>query len=380
VLQWLGSEFELWGLYILAFSFSMLALNVIYTAMIGLVPDLIHPDQSGSANGAIATLSSLGAVTGYEVWSLVGGDTRLMYWYYLGNLVVAITVSVCAIQEEPLVVMANEVDIELAVGDMVVYDKGEVVSKATIAAVHRDDIEVYYTISFPNGHEKQTTSDHLQAPQMPVEWADIQGSFWISPSLHPDFFMVFVSRTFYYMGISSMAFFLYYLKDMIHAPDPESAVSFVSMMGLACAASTAYPAGMLSDYFGNRRKIYIYVANIIMAAGSVGLAFADSMTTVYVLICIIGACEGCYLTMDYAIAMDTIPNAEEAARFMGVWGVAAFLGTALGPLINGPLLFVVGQTDVSGEFSRPGYAVLWFSSAIYLLTGAYLIRYVKSVK
>ena len=27
-----------------------------------------------------------------------------------------------------------------------------------------------------------------------------------------------------------------------------------------------------------------------------------------------------------------------------------------------------------------GYAVLWFSSATYLLTGAYLIRYVKSVK
>jgi len=84
--------------------------------------------------------------------------------------------------------------------------------------------------------------------------------------------------------------------------------------------------------------------------------------------------------MDYAIAMDTIPNQEEAARFMGVWGVAAFLGTALGPMISGPLLYFVGQTDVSGEFSRAGYAILWISSAIYLLIGAYLVKFVRSVK
>jgi len=323
MLQWVASYYEIWSLYFLAFCFSMLALNVIFSSMIGLVPDLIHSDQSGAANGAIAMLSSLGALVGYGIWSFVEGNTRTMYWYYLALLVLSVGITVLTVKETP----------------------------------------------------QEATPD-----EQPVTWSDIRLSFWISPTLHHDFFMVFVSRSFYYMGISSMAFFLYYLKDMIHVPNPESTVSLVSMLGLACAATTAYPTGMLSDYLGNGRKIYIYVANVVMAAGSIALAFADSLTPVYILMCLIGAFEGCYLTMDYAIAMDTIPNQEEAARFMGVWGVAAFLGTALGPMISGPLLYFVGQTDVSGEFSRAGYAILWISSAIYLLIGAYLVKFVRSVK
>jgi len=96
------------------------------------------------------------------------------------------------------------------------------------------------------------------------------------------------------MGISSMSFFLYYLKDMIQVPDPESTVSLVSAMGLACAALTAYPTGYLSDYLGNGRKIYIYVANAVMAASSIGLIFCNTTTPVYILISVIGAFEGCF--------------------------------------------------------------------------------------
>jgi len=320
-LQWLGSREELWALWVVAFTVSMLALNVIFSAVIGLVPDLIHSSQMGRANGIIASLSTLGALLGYGVWFAISGDTRWMYIYYLALLCSSIMMTLFCVRETPI-------------------------------------------------------TSHCEA----VRWEEVKASFWVSPHEHYDFFVVFVSRTFYYMGLSVMAFFLYYLKDMIDAEHPQQTLSLVAVCGLACGSCCAFPAGFLSDYLDNGRKIYIYVSCTGMAMGCIGLIFCHSLEPVYPLLCFIGALEGIYLTMDYAIAIDTLPNQEEAARFMGVWGVASFIGAALGPAIGGPALYLIGHTSEPGHYSEQGYAVLWILSALYLLIGAYIISYVRSVR
>jgi len=65
---------------------------------------------------------------------------------------------------------------------------------------------------------------------------------------------------------------------------------------------------------------------------------------------ILGGANGIYLTMDTSLAVDHLPkelddhngesddDADEdsgSAQLLGVWGVAAFLGAALGPMIGG---------------------------------------------
>lgn len=43
-----------------------------------------------------------------------------------------------------------------------------------------------------------------------------------------------------------------------------------------------------------------------------------------------GVGNGAYLSVDYALACDTLPSKEHAAKFLGIWGVAAFIGTMMG--------------------------------------------------
>ena len=42
-----------------------------------------------------------------------------------------------------------------------------------------------------------------------------------------------------------------------------------------------------------------------------------------------GVGNGCYLSVDYALALDCLPNAETVGQDLGIWGIAAFVGTAV---------------------------------------------------
>eukprot|EP00548_Thalassiothrix_antarctica_P001252 CAMPEP_0194143248 /NCGR_PEP_ID=MMETSP0152-20130528/12433_1 /TAXON_ID=1049557 /ORGANISM="Thalassiothrix antarctica, Strain L6-D1" /LENGTH=115 /DNA_ID=CAMNT_0038842565 /DNA_START=336 /DNA_END=680 /DNA_ORIENTATION=+ len=94
---------------------------------------------------------------------------------------------------------------------------------------------------------------------------------------------------------------------------------------------------------------------------------------------VLGGANGMYLTMDTSLAVDTLrlsstnnndtSHKKENAQLLGVWGVAGFIGTALGPLVGGPLLYIFGKTDeeVDGEmvYSIRGYGVVLGLSAFY---------------
>lgn len=316
-----SSYHELWHLFVLAFIVSMLSLNIMFATMIGLVADLIREDQNGSANGVIALHSACGALSGFGFWFLFDGDTIVMYIFFLTILFLAMVTT----------------------------------ATAPIKEIPQENIP-------------------------PVTFKDIKSGFWVSPSQHHDFFIVFIGRMLYYMGISSTSFFLYYLHDMVHAENPDLTLSLTAVVGLTGSMMTAYPSGKASDSLKNGRKIYIYVSCGVMAGGMMLFIACETLPPVYILMGVIGGAQGCFQTMDYCLALDSLPNQKEAARFMGIWGVAAFVGSSVGPAIGGPTLYYVGQTDVPGSFSRAGYACVWTIGAIYMLISAFVLRYLKNVK
>lgn len=65
MVQLYASNYRMWWLYSFAFTMAMISLNIIYSAMVGLVPDQVHDSQVGAANGIQAVLSVLGAVGGF---------------------------------------------------------------------------------------------------------------------------------------------------------------------------------------------------------------------------------------------------------------------------------------------------------------------------
>lgn len=95
--------------------------------------------------------------------------------------------------------------------------------------------------------------------------SEMLSAYWIDTNEHQDFFIVTISRFFYYMGVSSQSFFLYYIHDELRkskvTENPEDAVAFLAIIGQSAGALTCFPVGILSDqYFDGRRKPFVYIA------------------------------------------------------------------------------------------------------------------------
>lgn len=332
-LQLVSRYYEWWGCYTLAFLVSMLSLNVIYSCMNGFVPDIVPDEQIGRANGIIAMLTVSGAVSSFTVFSYLSRADYGLNQFYMFYIVV------------------------ITVTTWIMFAKsGEIENRTARVSYERLSINI--------------GSADL--------WTEIKEAFYLSPTEHRDFFLVLVSRTMYYMGVSSQTFLMYYIRDILlmSEHDSEKFTSTLAVIGQFCGVFTAFPVGQLSDVMANGRRIYIYLSCVIMAIGNVSFLLATTRESVMLITGIVGAANGAYLTMDGSLAFDALPNKEEAARFMGIWGVGAFIGTALGPTIGGPILLLNYDAD-SGGYSIFGYAILLFLSAIYLTASAVILAFTR---
>ena len=122
----------------------------------------------------------------------------------------------------------------------------------------------------------------------------------------------------------------------------------------------------------------------------IGMIFATSIHQMFILCSVLGAGNGMYLTMETSLAVDALPHSriEEGhvaggdAQLLGIWGVAAFLGSTLGPLVGGPLLFLFGSNsenmDPGQDYSKLGYVVVLGLSALYFWLSAISLNWVKT--
>ena len=74
-----------------------------------------------------------------------------------------------------------------------------------------------------------------------------------------------------------------------------------------------------------------------------------------------------------------LPSLEHAAQSLGVWGVSAFLGSTIGPLIAGPLLthFGSGPASNSERYATPGYVAVMLLGAVYVMCAGLMLRTVR---
>jgi MFS family permease len=213
----------------------------------------------------------------------------------------------------------------------------------------------------------------------PLRYKDLIEAYYIDPLKHFDFTLVFWSRTFYYFGGSVQAFFKYYLQDVVGVGDAEAAIVKTAIIGQLCAAVTAVPTGLLSDSLGRIRKPFIYFACAILALGQVVVCFVRTESEALVVCGVLGCANGMYLSMDAALALDTLPSGEEAARFMGIWGIGCFVGGALGPVLGGPILAMCGRNPLKpAAYHYLGYVIVFgIAAACFLVSGA-ILYYVGS--
>jgi hypothetical protein len=371
--QAFSSVWSFWIRYSVAFFLHMIGLNIVYSMMIALIPDQVPESQTGVANGTLALLLVTGSLFGFSLFhSVLREDIFSMYGLYT-CIVIGTTVLTCSFANDRDVLLANRR--KRGSSRNVVANGGETNRRPRLL----NPALLLKTMIFD--------------PLGRLDWKTLSKSYTIDPAKHHDFCIVTISRTFYYMGISVQTFFLYFVHDIIHVKDdPEAAVALLAILGQCAGAITCYPIGIASDkFFHSRRKPFVYISCLILSSATLTMIFLTDMSHMMIACSILGGANGMYLTMDTSLAVDTLPSGPQeeddesssgSAQLLGVWGVAGFVGSALGPLLGGPLLYVFGSPTIAAdgevEYSIQGYGVVLSMAALYFMMSALILRLIKN--
>ncbi len=149
---------------------------------------------------------------------------------------------------------------------------------------------------------------------------------WIRPFRSRDFVWVWFTRL-----LSALGFFLVttYIRNFLtdaydsylfFGIDLGSASMAVNVLGLTMSltgALGAVYAAKCADRIGRKRLIYF--AGVLIFLVMVPFAFVRDYSTAWVLACFFGAGYGLYISADWALVSDVIPNKGAAGVEMGVW-------------------------------------------------------------
>ena len=195
-----------------------------------------------------------------------------------------------------------------------------------------------------------------------VSWAQIRTLF-----AHQPFLWVFVTRALFALGqYSVQPFMRYYVEDVLHAPNPQTATSLLLMTIIVGAICTTLLGGRISDRVG--RKPVIYVAGTVMALVALALLAAPNFGVALALALVFGLGFGAFTSVDWALGSDAMPSSSNYARDMGIWHVA-FTAPQMVETPQGALL------DYGNHLGgTQGYTIVFGLAALFFMLGVLLVR------
>lgn len=225
-------------------------------------------------------------------------------------------------------------------------------------------------------------------PTAPFHWREFFHSLWIDPKKYPDFSWVFLTRLFVMFGFYTVEVFIqYYFKDVITSPyvffrwslgdDPKAAVAFFSLPLLLGATLSTLQAGAMSDRFG--RKVMVYLAGGLMAfTGFIFLTTHSYRTAIFIGL-VFGLGYGMYVSVDWALATDTLPSTRDYAKDMGIWHIATVFPQVL-TVIGGALLDYFQSIGSRTGIPTLGYTTVFLLAIICFVSGTVLVSRIRGVR
>jgi MFS family permease len=216
--------------------------------------------------------------------------------------------------------------------------------------------------------------DRRLAPAHKPPWSlrQLLGTYYVSPRRHPDFAWAFASR---FMFIIAYAFLVtyqaYYLLD--HLGSAEHEVPQQIFLGTLTQAVVVVVAsvvgGRLSDRTG-RRKPFVAGAAVVYGVALFLVAVAGDFDAFLVGMAVAGLGFGLYMAVDLALVADVLPDADNAAKDLGVLNIAGALPFSIGPALA-PLILAIGAGS---------YPVLYAVAGVCAFLGAAAILPVRKVR
>jgi len=303
---------ELWSVLVV-YVLLTVGLNTIGTAQSAVVPDRLPREQFGAASGALAVGAFIGMGLGVGLAGVFANSIGIGYPVF-GALVLAVCVLfTIANREEPSLRMQPE----------------------------------------------------------PFGWRRFLASFWVSPRAFPDFWWAFGGRFLLILAYQSVqSYLLYILRDYVGLSDSESTALSMPLTAtmLVGALLTAYVTGRMSDRM-DRRKVFVTISSLIMAASLVIPLVAPSVAGMFAFAGFFGLGYGIYLSVDAALMTEVLPAADAAAKDLGILTIATTLPQALTPLLVWALIALTGS-----------YTSVFLAGIVFALAGALTVLPIRSVR
>jgi MFS family permease len=318
-------------LYIVSFLIIQIGNNIATGAYMGIIPDLVPEGERGKASGFMGLMSQLGTLLGSVAIGMLLGEQPPLVKYGLIGIVLTLIggLTYFGVKEKPL-------------------ESAE-----------------------------------------PLEWKSYLKSLWIDPRQYPDFAWVWFTRFLVMMGFYAiMPFINPYLVDVVGVAQANVSGTAPQLLGVVLLVSSisGIYGGVLSDKIGRKRVVYI--SNALIAVVAPMFILARSVPIALVIGAFFGLAYGAYISVDYALGTDVLPNKEDAGKDMAVWHIAMTLPQTIIAPIAGILIALPGKTvlppiEKGGEeiakYTHTGYGIVFGICAVCFALGAYLLRNVRKV-
>ncbi|WP_330477663.1 MFS transporter [Streptomyces platensis] len=192
--------------------------------------------------------------------------------------------------------------------------------------------------------------------------------FRISPRRHPDLAWAWLTRFLINLGNAlALLYLLYYLRDVLHRPDPDGGVLVLTAVNAVPLLGTVVVAGFWSDRIG-RRQPFVLGAGVLMTVASGLLSGWQTWPGALCAAALLGVGFGVFTSVDFALMTQVLPAAADRGKDLGVINIANALPQVAAPMLAAPIVQHLG-----------GYRVLYGVAAGIGLLGALLVRRIRGV-
>lgn len=207
----------------------------------------------------------------------------------------------------------------------------------------------------------------------PFRWGAFFKNFWVSPREYPDFGWAFFGRFAMYLGYQGVVTYqLYILQDFIglSVEDSNYAIGTISVITLVTLLFSGLVSGIISDKL-QRRKIFVFLSTLLMAAGLCIPLFMPTLTGMYIYAAIMGLGYGAYTSIDMALMTQVLPGGgKQAGKDMGILTIATVLPQSFSPILSAWLLATFNND----------YSSLFIAAIVFVFASSFFVLPIKSVK
>jgi MFS family permease len=200
---------------------------------------------------------------------------------------------------------------------------------------------------------------------------EFASTFYVNPRKSPDFAWAFASRFLFVLAYAFLTTYqVYYLLDKIGTAEADvpRQIFLGTLVQSAVVVAASVMGGRLSDRTG-RRKVFVLSASVVYGLAMFALAVASDFNGFLVGMAIGGLGFGVYVAVDLALAVDVLPDIDNAAKDLGVFNIAGALPFSVAPAIA-PAVLSIGGGSYGVLYAVAGVCAIIGAAAILPVEGA----------